>query len=458
MNTITYDYIYLLQEREFLHQDVNIYKLGKSKQENTKRINTYPKGSKLLLQIICSNCDILEKHLISTFKDTFIHRSDIGNEYFEGDQDTMIHMIIESKKSIDIEHNAIKDTHIEIKILQEKLRELKQEDKLIQIKEQVNKIEHKLKKKQESVIVSDHQQHKISIFDKFEKWVDSNLVFHIDERIALQELVTYSKYTEEAIKKYMKSKGLKYNKDLSGLGKNPITNKAYKGGFEGVGWDTSKERKEEDEYIDTEIKRPIYIEMLYNAPELFCNKTFSSNELYEEAQKYAKSKAKTYAKSIYLLCNFTDQEFAKQILPFVKEFKKRTNTGIIYIFPAKWEISKVLFEADEYYYRYVHQLNKNYTPIFHEECNEENNVNTVKIDNMREFIEKFYDIVPYEKKEKVKRDDFRMAYNAFLQEQKKAADNSSHQKFTRMVRQYDIGVKESNGCTYYIGLKSKNTH
>lgn len=243
MNTeIQYNYIYLLQEREFLHQDVNVYKIGKSKQENMKRINTYPKGSKLLLQIICNDCDVLEKHLISSFKDTFIHRSDIGNEYFQGNCDMMIYMIIESKKAIDVEHLSIKDTHIEIKKLNEKLKELKQEEKLIQIKEQIIKTEEKIntkKIKQEEI----DQFNKIVInqsnfsneFALFSNFITNNIIFCNDKKVALQRLVTDSNCHEEYIKKFMKSKGFKYNKDLRGLGKNN-NGRAYKGGYEGVGY------------------------------------------------------------------------------------------------------------------------------------------------------------------------------------------------------------------------------
>lgn len=57
-------YIYLLQEREFIKTKENIYKLGKSKQENLKRIQNYPNGTKLIIQLECENCDINEKNLI----------------------------------------------------------------------------------------------------------------------------------------------------------------------------------------------------------------------------------------------------------------------------------------------------------------------------------------------------------------------------------------------------------
>jgi len=83
-------YIYLLQEREFVTTKKKIYKLGKTKQDNLRRFKQYPKGSKLLLQQICPDCDILETQLIIDFKNKYIHKKDIGNEYFEGDYNEMI--------------------------------------------------------------------------------------------------------------------------------------------------------------------------------------------------------------------------------------------------------------------------------------------------------------------------------------------------------------------------------
>lgn len=77
------------------------------------------------------------------------------------------------------------------------------------------------------------------------------------------------------------------------------------------------------------------------------------------------------------------------------------------------------------------------------------------IDYLKEFIDKYYDIVEYVKDEKVKRDDFRTNYNNFLKEKGLKMDASSHQKFTRNMRSYNIGVKESHGKTYYTGLKDK---
>lgn len=89
------NYIYLLREREFVNTKENIYKIGRSKQENTKRFLQYPKGSQLILQESCSDCLTLETALINEFKNHFIHRTDLGNEYFEGNISKMRHCIWE---------------------------------------------------------------------------------------------------------------------------------------------------------------------------------------------------------------------------------------------------------------------------------------------------------------------------------------------------------------------------
>ena len=99
-------YIYLLQEREFIKTKENIYKLGKTKQENLKRIQNYPNGTKLNIQLECENCDINEKNLIIIFKQKFIQRIDIGTEYFEGDKYEMISIIY----NVVMDYNKIVET------------------------------------------------------------------------------------------------------------------------------------------------------------------------------------------------------------------------------------------------------------------------------------------------------------------------------------------------------------
>lgn len=79
------NYIYLIQEREFFVSNQNVYKIGKTKQDNMKRLKDYPKGSNLILYIKCKDCDKIEIQLINDFIKKYKHRRDIGNEYFECD-------------------------------------------------------------------------------------------------------------------------------------------------------------------------------------------------------------------------------------------------------------------------------------------------------------------------------------------------------------------------------------
>ncbi len=84
------EYIYLLQEREFIKTKENIYKVGKTTQPNLCRIKNYPSGSVLLFQLYCTDCNALELKILKFFRQKYIVRKDIGSEYFEGDCDDMI--------------------------------------------------------------------------------------------------------------------------------------------------------------------------------------------------------------------------------------------------------------------------------------------------------------------------------------------------------------------------------
>ena len=99
-----------------------------------------------------------------------------------------------------------------------------------------------------------------------------------------------------------------------------------------------------------------YIQMLYKSPNQFQNKNFSSVALYEEAQQYAKSH--------FLSSNFTSQEFSKQLMKYLGVYKKKSNTGMMYKFSDKTSLLQHLFSVDEQYYRYVYQLDADFTPEF----------------------------------------------------------------------------------------------
>ena len=91
--TMTTNYIYLLQEREFLKTKENVFKVGMTTKKNHERFNQYPKGSILLFQMICENCKNMENQIITSFKEKFTQRKDIGTEYFQGNYKNMIHII-----------------------------------------------------------------------------------------------------------------------------------------------------------------------------------------------------------------------------------------------------------------------------------------------------------------------------------------------------------------------------
>lgn len=85
-------FMYILQEREFLKNNENVYKIGISK-DIYARLGSYPKGSKIFCVIpLYQN---IEKSCITKFKDIFIQRSDIGNEYFQGNINLMVNKLLE---------------------------------------------------------------------------------------------------------------------------------------------------------------------------------------------------------------------------------------------------------------------------------------------------------------------------------------------------------------------------
>jgi len=85
-------YIYLIWVREFLTQKVPVFKIGRTKNA-LDRVNSYPKGSKLMICIHDDNHCESEQLLINTFKTKFIQRTDVGYEYFEGELQEMMDIV-----------------------------------------------------------------------------------------------------------------------------------------------------------------------------------------------------------------------------------------------------------------------------------------------------------------------------------------------------------------------------
>lgn len=87
--------IYLIHEREFINKNVFIIKLGRTN-SIIKRYPQYPKGSRLIFALYTNSKDLVqvENALLHKFRDVFKARTDIGKEYFEGDVDEMINIIV----------------------------------------------------------------------------------------------------------------------------------------------------------------------------------------------------------------------------------------------------------------------------------------------------------------------------------------------------------------------------
>lgn len=86
----TVEYIYLLQVRiSTTDENTPVFKVGKTKQSEFKRVKSYPKDTIMILQIMCKNCTQIETELLRVFTCKYTKLSDIGNEYFTGNVSSM---------------------------------------------------------------------------------------------------------------------------------------------------------------------------------------------------------------------------------------------------------------------------------------------------------------------------------------------------------------------------------
>ena len=86
------NFMYILQEREFIHAKQNVYKLGITGAVRT-RMNSYPKGSKVFCVMPVEGDP--ETKCLRKFRERFTSRVDIGSEYFEGEVQNMINTLLE---------------------------------------------------------------------------------------------------------------------------------------------------------------------------------------------------------------------------------------------------------------------------------------------------------------------------------------------------------------------------
>lgn len=82
--------IYIIHDAMAIACNENVYKIGRTSQQDLSRFKNYIKGSKLIFLTICHDCNIIEKKIIQLFKSKYIIRKDRGAEYFQGDCISMI--------------------------------------------------------------------------------------------------------------------------------------------------------------------------------------------------------------------------------------------------------------------------------------------------------------------------------------------------------------------------------
>ena len=98
-------YIYLSQEIDCVDVNESIFKVGKNIQKNHAGLKQQHEQSRLLFQIVCSDCDNCEREIKVLFGNKYKHCDDIGIEYFKGSYKEMINdifnVVMSNDKSID---------------------------------------------------------------------------------------------------------------------------------------------------------------------------------------------------------------------------------------------------------------------------------------------------------------------------------------------------------------------
>lgn len=88
----TKEYVYLLQEREFIRLEEATYKIGRTKDPD-RRHKAYPKDSELLMLCQVPDCQSAEKQIKEAFSEKFTQRREYGVEYFNGNVELMMSLM-----------------------------------------------------------------------------------------------------------------------------------------------------------------------------------------------------------------------------------------------------------------------------------------------------------------------------------------------------------------------------
>jgi hypothetical protein len=85
-----YSYVYIVQTRQFIDQNLPVYKIGRTDQQNFTRFRQYPRGTKIIALSDCSNSGVIEAIILNAFRNKYKPRLDHGSEYFEGNINEML--------------------------------------------------------------------------------------------------------------------------------------------------------------------------------------------------------------------------------------------------------------------------------------------------------------------------------------------------------------------------------
>ena len=83
---VAMEQIYLLKT-DMILENLPIYKIGRSRQPDVKRVRSYPKTYKLVSMNTCENCVYIESELLKLFHKKY--KLAYRNEYFIGDENEM---------------------------------------------------------------------------------------------------------------------------------------------------------------------------------------------------------------------------------------------------------------------------------------------------------------------------------------------------------------------------------
>jgi hypothetical protein len=88
------EYIYIIQEREFIRLNEQTYKIGRTTKTPNNRLMKYPKGSDPIFSLRVDDSKKFESDIINFFKKKFEQKKEYGTEYFSGNLNDMINTIM----------------------------------------------------------------------------------------------------------------------------------------------------------------------------------------------------------------------------------------------------------------------------------------------------------------------------------------------------------------------------